>query len=177
MIQPWDCLKKEHLLQTSIFTVNQYDCRRPKDGQEGRFFSIDCSDWVHVLAVSADHHLIFVKQFRFGNQDFSWEIPGGMIDAGEAPIQAAIRELREETGYVGHNPQLLASFSPNPALMSNRSHVVFIESVEPVFSPQWDEHEHMEIQAVPVEKVWDWVQSGQITHAIVLAALLHLKLR
>ena len=67
------------------------------------------SDWVNIIALTPDQHIVLVRQFRFGINAFSLEIPGGMIDAGEDPIVAGLRELREETGFVGGSARVLAA--------------------------------------------------------------------
>ena len=71
-------------------------------------------DWVNVLALTPDARLVLVRQFRFGIDDFSLEIPGGVIETGEDPVAAGLRELREETGYGGRADRLLASSIPTP---------------------------------------------------------------
>jgi ADP-ribose pyrophosphatase len=73
---------------------------------------------VNVLALTPDHRLVLVRQFRFGIDGFSLEIPGGVMEAGEDPLEAGLRELREETGFAGGVARLLGSVHPNPAIQS-----------------------------------------------------------
>ena len=136
------------------------------------FFVINAPDWVNVVALTPEQHLVLVRQFRYGTNDFSLEIPGGVMDAGEDPITAGLRELREETGYVGTKTRLLGSVHPNPAMQSNRCHLVLVEDVRCDAQLDWDPDEELEIMTKPVDEVYALAHRGGITHAMVLDALL-----
>jgi 8-oxo-dGTP pyrophosphatase MutT (NUDIX family) len=115
---------------------------------------------------------VLVRQFRFGIDGFSLEIPGGVMDAGEDPVLAGLRELREETGHVGAPARLLGSVHPNPAIQSNRCHFVFVEQAEPSAKLEWDTDEEIEVTTLPVEDVLALAHTGGITHGLVLDALM-----
>ena len=146
--------------------------RHPVRGTEREFVVIDAPDWVNVLALTPDHRLVMVNQFRYGTDAFSWEIPGGVIDRGEDPVTAGVRELREETGYVGTSARLLGSVNPNPAIMNNRCHLVLVEGAAPAGALEWDPDEEIEVATLPADEAYAWAQSGRITHSLVLNALL-----
>jgi 8-oxo-dGTP pyrophosphatase MutT (NUDIX family) len=133
---------------------------------------IEAPDWVNVLALTPEHELVLVRQFRFGIDNLSLEIPGGMIEPGEDPLAAGLRELREETGYAGARVRSLGSVHPNPAMQNNRCHFVCVEEARRTDGTDWDEDEEIEILTQPVEEVYALARSGGITHALVLDALL-----
>ena len=83
-----------------IFNVNKQRFRRKSDGVHGDFFVLDTNDWVNVLAITPEEQIVLVRQFRYGTQEFSLEPPGGVIEKGEDPIVAGLRELEEETGFL-----------------------------------------------------------------------------
>jgi len=169
--QRWLKLRSEPLATTRIFDVTREFYRHPQREREQDFFVINAPDWVNVVALTPDRRLVLVRQFRYGTNDFSVEIPGGIIDPGEDCITAACRELREETGYVGGPVRLLGSVHPNPAMQNNRCHLVFVENAQPAAALEWDPDEECEILVLPVNDVYQ-AYRGAITHAMVLDALL-----
>jgi 8-oxo-dGTP pyrophosphatase MutT (NUDIX family) len=121
--------------------------------------------------ILADGHLVLVRQFRFGTDAFSLEVPGGVIEHGEDPVAAGVRELAEETGYTGANARLVGSVHPNPAILSNHCHLVLVEDARKTHELAWDPDEEMQVVTKPVEEVFALARSGGITHSLVLNAL------
>ena len=168
----WKKLREELFAKTRIFEVVKAYYQHPRRAQEQDFFVINPPDWVNVVALTPDRQLVLVRQFRYGINEFSLEIPGGVIDAGEDPVVAGLRELREESGFVGRNARLLGSVHPNPAMQSNRCHLVLVEDARRTAELDWDPDEEMEIVTLPVDEVYALAQRGGITHALVLDGLL-----
>ncbi len=168
----WKKLGSREVVRTRIFTVESVDFHHPDRAKPQDFFIINPPDWVNVLALTTDHRLVLVRQFRYGSNEFSLEIPGGVIDEGEDPIAAGVRELREESGFVGPTARLLGSVRPNPAMQSNQCHLVLVEGARADASLDWDPDEEFEILALPVDEVYARAYRGEITHAMVLDALL-----
>lgn len=170
--QRWEKLGHTVQTHTRIFDVQSVRYRHPGRQTERDFFVIDAPDWVNVVALTPDHHLVLVRQFRFGTDEFSLEIPGGVIDAGEDPVTAGLRELREESGFSGTRARLLGSVHPNPAMQNNRCHLVLVEDAQRRDDLEWDEDEEFEIVTLPVDDVYALAYTGGITHAMVMDALL-----
>lgn len=168
----WERGEPRLLAHTRILDLQSVPFHHPRRGTRRDFVVVDAPDWVNVLAHTSDDRLVLVNQFRYGIDAFSWEIPGGVIETGEDPVVAGLRELQEETGYVGENARLLASVHPNPAFMRNRCHLVLVEKCRLVAPPTWDADEEIEIAAVPVAEVYARARAGGITHSLVLDALL-----
>jgi 8-oxo-dGTP pyrophosphatase MutT (NUDIX family) len=167
----WEKGASRSLAATRIFDVRGVEFRHPVRGTEREFVVIASPDWVNVIALTPDHRLVLVNQFRYGTDAFSWEVPGGVIDLGEDPVTAGVRELREETGYTGKTARLLGSVNPNPAIMSNRCHLVLVEDAVRTVEQEWDPDEEIEVTSLPVDDVYAWAHSGRITHSLVLNAL------
>ena len=168
----WKRLGQTTLLQTVVFDLCSVRYRHPARGTEREFVVMNPPDWVNVIALTPGGDLVLVRQFRFGIDGFSLEIPGGVMEAGEDPVTAAQRELREETGYSGARATLLGSVHPNPAIQSNRCHFVLIDAAVKSHALEWDADEEIHVAISPVEEVLALARSGGITHGLVLNALL-----
>ncbi|HKI45580.1 MAG TPA: hypothetical protein VKA08_09650, partial [Balneolales bacterium] len=89
-IKKWVIESETDLLDTPIFRIQKRHCRPPDDGGDSDFYIIDTSDWVNVIARTSDDHLILVRQYRFGIDEVSLEIPGGVVDSDdEDPLATA----------------------------------------------------------------------------------------
>lgn len=169
--QRWKKLGARAVAHTRIFDVQNVDFQHPAHQAPRDFFLINAPDWVNVVALTPQHEIVLVRQFRFGTNDISLEIPGGVMEAGEDPVTAGLRELAEETGYVGE-ARLLGSVHPNPAMQTNRCHLVLVENARRTQELAWDPNEEFEILAVPADEVYARAFRGEITHALVLDGLL-----
>jgi ADP-ribose pyrophosphatase len=167
----WQKLAHTLLAQTRVFDLHSTRYRHPVRETERDFVIAHPPDWVNVVALTPDQRIVLVRQFRFGIDGFSLEIPGGVMEKGEDPVMAGLRELREETGYVGAPARLLGSVHPNPAIQSNRCHFVFVEQATAATEMEWDADEEIEVTALPIDDVLALAHSGGITHGLVLDAL------
>lgn len=168
----WEKLGHTSLAQTRIFDLHSTRYRHPVRGTERDFIVAHPPDWVNVLALTPEHHVVLVRQFRFGVDGFSLEIPGGVMHTDEDPVIAGLRELREETGFTSTQARLLGSVHPNPAIQSNRCHFVLAEQATRSAALEWDADEEIAISTEPADAVFARAQAGEITHALVLNALL-----
>lgn len=167
----WQKLTKELRYHTRVFDVTAVKYHHGPRGIAREFSVIDAPDWVNVVAVTEAGELVLVRQFRYGTDEFSLEVPGGVIEAGEDPVAAGVRELAEESGYAGSDARLLGSVHPNPAIQSNQCHLVLVSHARKVHELAWDEDEEMEVLTKPVDEVMALARSGQITHSLVMNAL------
>ena len=172
----WKVTQRDAPVHIGILTVRQHEAAHPESGQRRRFTVIETSDWVNVVALTPDDQVVFVRQFRHGLERVTLEIPGGAIDPGETPRRAAIRELKEETGYVGRRIRKLGVVEPNPAIQANRCHLFLALDVEHRFEAQPDPGEVLEVERHPLGEVPELLRDGRVNHALVAAAFLHLHL-
>ncbi len=160
------------LASTRVLELRSVHFRHPVRGTEHDYVVAHTPDWVNVVALVPGDRLVLVRQFRFGSNELSLEIPGGVIEAGESPLAAGMRELSEETGYGGGAARLLGSVHPNPAIMDNSCHFVLVDGAVPTGPMKWDPDEEIEVSTAPVADVLAWARSGRITHSLTVAALM-----
>lgn len=171
----WERLADAATDHFRVFRVRRTRYRHARDRREGEFVVIESNDWVNVVALTDDDRMLLVRQFRFGIHDFTLEIPGGVIETGEDPVAAGVRELREETGYAGRSARLLAQVRPNPAIQANTCHLVLVEGCVRVGDTQFDPNEEIELSLRPVEEVFVLAEQGKIKHSLVIDALFFLR--
>jgi len=171
VIHDWERLGDETLLRYKVFHVRKSRRRSPRTGADIGFFLLDTPDWVNVLPITDDQQVVMVRQFRHGSGRVSLEIPGGLIDPGEAPDRAAARELREETGYEAAQLEQIGAMNPNPSMMTNRCFAYLATGCRPVGGLCMDPGEDIEVVTVPVTGLDEWLCRGEIDHAIVLATI------
>ncbi len=176
---PWETLRRSLHSECRVFRVLRNRCRHPVDLREDDFFTIDGYDWAVALALTPGGRLVAVHQWRFGSETLSWEMPAGCREPGEDPVAAAIRELREETGYAGERARLIGTCRPNPALQSNHCHFVLVEDARPLHPVEFDAHEEIHTAEISLEEAHEMASDGRMHHAIMLNALyfLHRALR
>jgi 8-oxo-dGTP pyrophosphatase MutT (NUDIX family) len=170
MGQPWAFLASVVLQSCRVFTVRKERYRSPRTGREHDFHLIDSPDWVNVIPLTEDGKVVLVKQFRFGIKESSLEIPGGMLEEGDTPAGAAMRELLEETGFGGDEPEYLGFVHPNPAIHTNRCYTYLVRNAAYRQPPKQDSTEDVEVEIVPLREIPGLIRSGAITHALVVAA-------
>lgn len=168
----WEKLGQGSQLRTRVFEVTGVRYRHPLRQTEREFTVIRAPDWVNVVALTPDGQIVIVRQFRYGIDEFSLEIPGGVMEAGEDPVAAGVRELREETGFSGCAATLLGSVHPNPAIQSNRCHFVFVDAAVRAHDLEWDADEEIQVATRPVADVLALAHAGGIVHSLVLNALM-----
>ncbi|MHC4894544.1 MAG: NUDIX hydrolase, partial [Planctomycetota bacterium] len=172
MPRPWPRRGERRGVDLRLFQVRHDALENPRTGAVLERLVLEAPDWVNVIALTPDRRCVCVHQYRFGNQRVTLEIPGGMVDPGEDHGAAARRELLEETGYGSERWTYLGHVEPNPAVHDNRLHTWLAEDCRPVSAPDPDEGEDIVVETLPLDDLVDRARRGEITHALVLCALL-----
>lgn len=167
----WRELSRETIADGRIFTVERSTAESPIDGKSRPFHRIRSVDWAQLLPITRDNEAVLVRQYRHGSQRITLEMPGGLVDAGEEPATAAVRECLEETGYRARSARPLGNVNPNPALFAHRLYSYYATDVEPERAIQNTGSEVTEVVLVPVADLEGLLLAGEIEHALVAGAL------
>ena len=136
------------------------------------FHVVETPAWVGVLPITQAGEAVLVRQYRHGIAAESLELPAGVIEAGEEPLDAARRELREETGYAAERWELLATLAPEPARHTVRAHFYVALDATPAGDLAPDASEEIEVVRIPIGELSKHVDSGAIVHGVHVGAIL-----
>ena len=166
----WETVSDKPIGNFRIFNMREITAKSPRTGKEHPFIVLEGNDWINIIALTPEKKIVLVKQYRFGTSKSELEIPGGIIETGENPVEAGIRELKEETGYVGTNPTYLGHVDPNPAFQANKCHTIIIENCEKKDEQKLDPGEDIQVELATVKEVKSFIDDGIIRHSLVISA-------
>ncbi len=167
----WKVLKSEYLFRRPWLTVRR-DCVELPDGRQNpEFYVLEYPDWVNVIAITEDGKFVMERQYRHGLGKTCFEIPAGVIEEGEDPLDAAKRELMEETGYGEGTCRKIMTVSGNSSTTDNLSHCYVAEGVRKISGQHLDSTEDLEIVLLDTAQVKDLMVNDQIKQALMAAPL------
>jgi 8-oxo-dGTP pyrophosphatase MutT (NUDIX family) len=146
-------LSSRHVLKTPWIAVREDAFVTPDGTVHSPYYVAEYPDWVHVVAVDDAQRLLLVRQYRHGMGGVTLELPAGKIDDADAsPLEAAARELLEETGCAARTLRLIGTHWANPANQNNRIFTVLAQGVRRVQAPVDDPHERVESEWRPLDQ-------------------------
>ena len=164
----WRRERSERVADCRVFKVRRDFSADPRDGRLHDFYVIEAPDWVNVIPLTKDKEVVLIEQYRHGTEAVSLEIPGGMVDPGEAPAETAARELMEETGYEAAEVVFLGKTRPNPAIQNNWIHTFLARGVERRQEPSNQGTERTRVRLEPLARVPSLIVEGAIDHSLVV---------
>ncbi len=185
-MKPWKLLNTEYLVNAPWLKVAKETCELPNGKVIDDFYTLWQPDWVLILARTPESKWVMTEQYRHGTGKIALEFPAGIIDKGETPEQAAIRELQEECGFRLDERRearderckaYLGSFPVNPDRHRGKFHVVFIDGVVKGGSTHYDSTEEIESLLLSDEELQVKMADGTFNHPLQMAGYLKYKLQ
>ncbi|HWT55860.1 MAG TPA: NUDIX hydrolase [Candidatus Microsaccharimonas sp.] len=159
-LHAWTEISRELAFKKYSRAIDKVMFKLP-NGDEADFYIKSEAPTVCTLALTKDNKVLLAKQFRPGPQKILQELPGGFIDAGEEPVEAALRELKEETGFTGE-PHYVGTCLDD-AYSTMVRHCVVVKDCHKVAEPEHTNTEQVELMLVELKDFRDLLKSGQMT--------------
>ena len=167
-------LSSEKIFDGRIIHVHRDTIRLP-DGGEATREVVDHPGGVCILALDDENRALLVSQFRYPYGQVLREVPAGKLEYGEDPTEAAIRELKEETGAVAGDFRSLGELYPSPGYCGEIIRMYLARELT-FGETHLDEDEFLDLERVPFDELVEQVLSGEIKDAKTIAVVLKGKL-
>jgi ADP-ribose pyrophosphatase len=158
---------RERTVLSPWVTVIARTIVRGDSANEAVYHALELPDYVSVLAATDDGRIVLVRQYRPALEDFSTELPGGLLDPGEEPAICAQRELLEETGYMCNELVPLGIYAPDTGRLGNRLWGYFAPNCRPATG--WRSEEEVELLLVSKVDFLRDVAEARFAHALHVA--------
>ena len=169
--EPWSVVSSRQIVDDEWLSLRADTCRRPNGEIIDPYYVFEYPNWVNIIAITNNHEVVLIRQYRHAVGRVLLEIPGGYMSASDVNAEAAARrELLEETGYGNGVFNQTGSVSANPASHNNVNYCFVAEGVDYVTDQQLDIGENIAVELVPVEKAIELAKGGCFFQALHVAA-------
>jgi 8-oxo-dGTP pyrophosphatase MutT (NUDIX family) len=146
-------------------------CELPDGRIMEPYYVIEVPDWTNMVIITKDEKIVLVKQYRHAFGSTTLELPGGILEQGESPMSSAIREMKEETGYVSEEVEFLMKISPNPALNNNTAYFFLATNAEKLTNTNFDPFEDIIIETYSKDELKNLLIEGKLQHGVQQGAI------
>ena len=168
----WKVLFSEYLIKRPWLTARRDKVELPDGRVIPEYYVLEYPDWVNVIAITKEGQFVMERQYRYAAGMTCYEIPCGVAEEGETPLEAIQRELLEETGYGSGEWKLLMKLSPNPTSMTNMTYCFLAMGVEKISDQHLDNTEDLSVHLMSREEVWGLLERNEIIQSLMVAPLM-----
>jgi ADP-ribose pyrophosphatase len=164
-IRPWKALEQELLLSAPPWlSVYRERVELPSGRILDDFYRVVLPDFVTVMAVTTTGAILMVRGYKHGLGRVALSVPAGLMHPGEPALDAARRELLEETGYEAEEWKGLGTFVVDGNRQCGTMHVFLARNARPTRSPQYDETEELQVELLTREQLVEALRAGEIAN-------------
>lgn len=167
----WKTIKSSYAFICPWLRVRKDYVRLPSGVEVDDFYVVESNDWVNVIAITEDGRYIIEEQYRHGIGRICFELPAGNVSKGENPLDAAKRELKEETGFAGGTWIHFCTSAPNASGMNNYCHTFLAKGVRKVTEPQLESSEDIRVHLKSQSEIEELLITDSIIEAVMQAPL------
>lgn len=167
----WEVLESEYLYKRPWLTARRDHVKLPTGAEIKDFYVLEYPEFCNVIAITKEGKFLMERQYRHAQRLTAIEIPAGCVEEGEDPMDAAKRELYEETGYAGGEWSKLMTVSPNAGACTNYSHTFLAVGVKKVSTQHLEESEDIKIVLLDREEVIRMLKNDEFHQAMMAAPL------
>lgn len=171
-IEKWDLLESEYLIRRPWLTARRDRVKLPNGQINDEFYVLEYPDWVNVIAVTEEGEFIMIEQYRHGLGEVQMEICAGVVEKGEHHLDAAKRELMEESGFGGGKWRLLTVLSGNPSTTNNLTYCYVAEGVKKISDQHLDRTEDVAVRILSRNDVENLLRKDVMKQSLMAAPLL-----
>lgn len=171
-IEKWDLLESEYLIRRPWLTARRDRVKLPNGQINDEFYVLEYPDWVNVIAVTEEGEFIMIEQYCHGLGEVQMEICAGVVEKGEHHLDAAKRELMEESGFGGGKWRLLTVLSGNPSTTNNLTYCYVAEGVKKISDQHLDRTEDVAVRILSRNDVENLLRKDVMKQSLMVAPLL-----
>jgi 8-oxo-dGTP pyrophosphatase MutT (NUDIX family) len=169
--QRWKKIASKKVFEDRWFKARADACQFPDGRIIDPYYVVELPNWANAVVVTSNNEIVLVKQYRYPVDAVTLELPGGVINDGEDPMLAALRETQEETGYTSNQIQLICKTAPNPAINDNTAYFYLIENAVPTAHTNPDFFEDIEVVLYSKNDFIQLLQQNKIMHGVQLGPI------
>lgn len=167
----WETISSNYIYENKWFHARADSCKLPDGRIIEPYFVVEVPDFCNVVIVTEKEEIVLVRQYRYPIDQTTYELPGGIMEANETPEQAALREMKEETGYMSTDIEYLIKVGANPALMNNSGHFFLARNAVNTHITQYDALEDIDIVLFPKEEFLALLKENKLRHGVQIGPI------
>lgn len=172
-LKPWTVSDSKYLIEDRWLSMRADTCHTSSGVVVEPFYVMEVPNWVHIVALDEEGRLLVTRQYRHGSRPIHSEIPCGVIEADDpSPLDAAKRELLEETGCTAERFEALPTVFANPARQDNRIYTFLAHGARVVAEQANDDTEEIQFEFLPVDEVLAAIDRGEFSHSLLVSSVL-----